>query len=343
LGEHRIRIAALDRAGALQAMREVRDCVDNMPVCLDFKSLGKIEPLGMLLFAASVKRHREELRISQPALKFRAEGYEKHSYAAHMGFFQMFGLEFGRSHDVAPVRTTYEPIRFIDLQEIEREAADAYLDVHDGIEARSNAMARLLVQGEDESLAETLSYCLREIIRNTLEHARVGGLWYCAQFWPTKDLVELALLDQGIGIRASLARNPHVDLPTDEIALRKAVLPGMSGVAYKGAPKRRHDAWQNSGFGLYMISQIAGKEGEFFIGSGDGALTRSNDRDSTGAFSLVGTAISIRLRPSRLGRLRAMLDELNRTAPSRRDAGEIPEAPTASMSSMKLMKNFDQE
>jgi len=293
----------------------------------------------MLLFAASMKEFRGGFRSLRPDLKFRAIGHEGKQYQAHMGFFKMFGLDFGSIPNESSGSDKYEPIRFLDLKEIEQEAADEYLEVHDGIQRRSHELAKLLIRDDLPDVIETLAYSLREIIRNSLEHARVEGVWYCAQYWPSRDLVELALLDQGIGIRRSLGRNPHLSLASDQEALKQALQPGISGVAYKGAPKRRADVWQNSGFGLYMTSRLAEKHGEFFIGSGDAGLVLSKGKESATTFGLAGTAISIRFKPQKVAALPDTLQALRRAASERTGPGQDAMPSTASMSSMVISRD----
>lgn len=339
--ELRVIISTLDRLSALQSFQEVRKISDaHSSVCLDFGPLRRTEPLGMLLFAASMKEFREQVRSSRPDLRFRAIGHEGKHYQAHMGFFRMFGLNFGNMPNEVSGNERYEPIKFLDLKEIEQTAADEYLEVHEGIEQRSHDLAKLLVQDDLPDVVETLGYSLREIIRNSLEHARVDGVWYCAQYWPSRDLVELALLDQGIGITKSLGRNPHLALASDQEALRQALQPGISGVAYKGAPKRRTDAWQNSGFGLYMTSRLSEKNGEFFIGSGDAGLALSQGKESVSLFGFPGTAISIRFRPQKVAGLAGTLEELRKAAADRKESGSGSIPSTASMSSMMTSRDY---
>ena len=339
--EQRVAVRTLDRAGALACLCEIRSVADGgASVCLDFTPLGRSEPFGMLLFSAALKAYRADMKLTRPSVRFRATGHEGKRYQAHMGFFRMFGLEFGNAPDEASGSGRYEPIRFLSLEEIHREAADEYLDVHEGIERRSQGLARMLVHENVPDVIETLGYCLREMIRNSLEHARVDGVWYCAQYWPTRDLVELALLDQGIGIRESLARNPHLNLATDEAALRQAVMPGVSGVAFKGAKKQRNDEWRNSGYGLYMTSQLAGMDGEFFIASGNGGLEFSQGKVASVPFNFQGTAVSIRIKPSKVARLRDTLAKLRQQAANISGQGVGTHEVTASMSSIMLSKDF---
>lgn len=343
MAEQLVAIRTLDRAGALGALEEVRAVVGGgSSLCLDFEHLGRSEPLGMLLFSAALKAYRVQMREERPDIRFRAIGHQGKSYQAHMGFFKMFGLDFGSAPDEAAGSGRYEPIRYLDLQECEREAANEYSDVREIIERRCLGLAGMLVRDDMPDVIETLGYSLREIVRNALEHAGVDGIWYCAQYWPTRDLVELALVDQGVGIRASLARNPNLSLQSDGDALQHAIRPGVSGVAFKGARKQRiDDEWRNSGYGLYMTSRLAGVEGEFFVGSGDAGLTFSRGEAAANAFEFQGTAISMRIRPSKVGSLHDELAKLRQQAITGTREGLQTQQGTASMSSVMLSRKFD--
>ena len=76
----------------------------------------------------------------------------------------------------------------------------------------------------------------------------------------------------------------------------------------------RNDGWQNSGFGLYMTSQIAAQYGQFRLGSGDSLMTLDAKGQEFQDFGLKGTAVSIRLRPSKVTKLAERLSELRKAA-----------------------------
>lgn len=73
-----------------------------------------------------------------------------------------------------------------------------------------------------------------ETLANAVEHAhsRFGAL-VCAQRYETKRL-ELSVVDLGIGIRQSLARNPSYRTLDDAAAVRCALQQGVSGVELPG-------------------------------------------------------------------------------------------------------------
>jgi hypothetical protein len=119
-----------------------------------------------------------------------------------------------------------------------------------------------------EHAQELLAYCFTEIIRNVFEHADVDGCIIMGQKYASH-VVEIAVLDVGRGIYASL-REGYPNLERAR-ALMRAVEPGISltrSVARKGSDL-------NAGFGLYVLSELGRRHGEFKLWSGDYLLTVS--------------------------------------------------------------------
>ena len=143
-------------------------------------------------------------------------------------------------------------------------------------------------------------------MRNIPEHSQAKTIWYCAQYWPSYDLVELAILDEGIGIRKSLLSNfAYGELVSDDYeALKLSLSPGISRTFAPGSENLSDDEWKNSGFGLYMVSRLCDKlSGSFIISSGNSAIKISDDKKFTQYdTSFKGTAIQIRIRPSRINK-----------------------------------------
>ena len=134
---------------------------------------------------------------------------------------------------------------------------------------------------------------------------------YCAQYWPTMDRVEVAILDHGRGIRSSLSQNPYVECSSDKEAINHALMPGVSGTAFKGSKLNRKDIWSNSGYGLYMTSRICRLGGVFFIGSHSSALRLSSEKKMNKKdylpFGFEGTALRLTIRPSEAANLQSRL------------------------------------
>lgn len=262
----------------------------------NFINLGNVEPFTMAYVANELKRFRN----TKPNSRFTAINHENNSYAAHMGFFRAFGLKFGNEPGQAAGSSTYLPLTILNVAELEKEASDSYSHVGDIIESRSERIAKLLTRQDEGNLVDTLTYSFREIIRNVVEHSGSTIIEYCAQYWPTKNLVEVAILDIGNGIRSGLSTNPYLTIKDERDALHLALLPGVSGKMYKGVMKRKYDDWQNSGFGLYMTSRICRNGGDFFVASNDKSILLDGSSKKDMECSYQGTALRMRIDTSKI-------------------------------------------
>lgn len=323
----------LDLEGALCAVSALRGLPAVERYRLDFSDMKFVEPFGMLFFATILRQFRR----SNSEARFVADGYKQHNYAAHMGFFKVFGLGFGKEPGEAPGNAQYIPITSLAISDLTREAISNQEDARETIERRSISLATLITRQGSGALHETLSYSLREIFRNVLEHSGANAIWYAAQYWPERSTVELCILDEGIGIGQTLRRNPHLTIKTDQDAIDLALLPGISGIAFRGGPKQRKDPWANSGYGLFMTSQLCRRGGSFVAISGNGGVSINAIGEERLDCQLSGTAIRLQLQTDRIGELGASLEGLRtlgaKIARDLRQQANI----TASMSSRMLL------
>lgn len=262
----------------------------------DFVNLGRVEPFTMAYVANELKRFRK----TRPKSRFTALNHQNKSYAAHMGFFKAFGLNFGNEPGEAAGSSTYLPLTILNVKDLQQEAADSYDNVGNVIEAKSEQIAKILTRKESGDLVDTLTFSIREILRNVVEHSESEIIEYCAQYWPTKSLVELAVLDTGNGIMHGLSTNPYINISNERDALHLAMLPGVSGKMYKGVKKRKHDEWQNSGFGLYMTSRICRNGGDFFIASNNKSIFLDSKSKNDLECKYKGTALRLRIDTSKI-------------------------------------------
>jgi hypothetical protein len=289
--------------------------IDSFPVgeryIFDLAHLNYVEPFGMLLCAAVLRRFIAERRTADqtPTPEFVAVGHQDNSYAAHMGFYQSFGLDYGKAPGQARGSSTYLPITELPISELYKRAR--YGPVGRAIEEEAERLTRILLQQEFGATFEAVSYALCEVIRNVVDHSGAESLWYAAQYWHRRDRVEIALLDQGIGIRKSLRRNPQHDVPTDREALLLAIRPGVSGAP---PPKEedmfRHDPWQNTGYGLFVTSMLGAERGAFAICSGSAYLSLANGWRHIHDCRLPGVALRLVLRTTDEERIKAFIRRL---------------------------------
>ena len=272
---------------------------------VDFADVRLIEPFAMLLISSELRKLAR--RANGPEID--CANFEHMGYAAHMGFFQSFDLEFGKTPGEARGSGSYIPITIYETEKVRRDAFDNRVEVGDQIESTSRRMSAVLCGDDGGDLYDTLTYAIREIIRNVIEHSGSERFGICGQYWPSRARVEVAILDRGMGLQQSLSGNPHIDVSDHKKAINFALMPAVSGKAFKGARNKQRGNWGNSGFGLYMTNRICRNGGNFFIASGDTAmlLTRSQGKRYFNC-SLDGTAVRMVIDTSELKGLRESLE-----------------------------------
>ncbi|TDR31968.1 hypothetical protein [Hydromonas duriensis] len=316
---------------------DISDEVDE--IVFDFRFLEHIEPFGMAYVSSQIS---EVYKCqSKRGVRFKAQNYKEKSYLAHMGFFKAFGLDFGKSPGQAGGSSSYLPLTIINIEDIKKEAFEKGEAIGNLIEAKSSSLARMLIRADSGELFDTLTYSLREVMRNVVEHSNSSVLEFCAQFWPTKNKVEIVVLDLGVGIKNSLSNNPYLSMSCDRDALQLSLLPGVSGKMYKGVKKNHNDVWQNSGFGLYMTSRIARTGGEFFIASGkSGLLLKLGQKINFDLVGFSGTVLRMVINTSSLKDLKSQLKKFKNEGYCIASELKNWECIESSVASMMLSRDF---
>jgi hypothetical protein len=225
---------------------------------IDFASTSFFTPMALLFIPHQIRYFHERF----PAVRISAVHYQHLGYAAHMGFFDCFGGARG-SLEQAPRGSNYLPIAILNVSQFFKENGAA--NVRDAIDSESMKMARVLTRTAEGFAFDVVQYSLREIIRNVFEHSASKICMYCAQYWPSNNRVQIAIVDEGSGIFPSLAFNPRFKHLTERQSVHYALLPGVSGNFRDLQHSENDSIWRNSGYGLYMTSRLSRKTGEFVI------------------------------------------------------------------------------
>ena len=160
----------------------------------------------------------------------------------------------------------------------------------DVIIEKSDQLASLLISSHfDRSGHRAVSYSIREVIRNTFEHSHSEVCYFCGQKYKDGS-VELAIFDEGRGILPSLSE--AYNLVEDAEGLRTVIKPGVSRMSDKDT---RANIFGNSGFGLFVLSELGRCFGYFNLASGS-ANIKINSKAYTEGIQpeLPGTFISLR-------------------------------------------------
>jgi hypothetical protein len=257
-----------------------------------------------------------------------------------MGFYKAFGVE--HSTEAGPAKAgVFIPLTTLFVADIHKEAELQDLTIGHILEDKAKQIAQTLTRNQDGDWVDTLTYSIREMMRNTVEHSESETIEYCAQYWPSKRLVEIALFDKGTGIKKSLSQNPCLEIDSDEDALQRALQPGISSKMYKGITPK-NDAWQHSGYGLYMGNRICRNGGNFLIMSDNNAVFQDNEIKDTMQCHYNGTAIRLRIDTSTITKYSNMLSMYGRegNALAKEHAGDDVINP--SIAATRLTKDFPQ-
>lgn len=294
--------------GAIEFASQLRSLPQADEYLFDFERVGWVPPFSLLYVSSEIQRCVDRLSFA----KFSVCNHRHMSYAAHMGFFKAFRVDFGNSPGEASGSQTYIPITLFNCDDLRQEAAGAHVEVAERIERESQNISAILCQKESGPMFDTLVYALREIMRNVVEHSESNQFGLCAQYWPKNGTVEVGLIDRGVGIRAALSENPMLQTESDREALRLALMPGISGKAHKQRRAARYNVWAHSGFGLYMTSRLCRNGGNFFIASGDCGLSLKAGEKSDVEIPFGGTALRLTLRLDSIQDLSPKLDQFRK-------------------------------
>lgn len=271
--------------------------LSNCPVCdeyiYDFKRMQHCRPYGLLVIGAAIRNNIEKYPNATHTM-INTDATQGGQFATTFGFYQSIGQDIGEAKEEHDHGDRYVPIKKISAKDIHAKYPDTIV-LNTKIERHSGELADMLVGDQPQNVRDAIRYCFREIIRNTFEHAHVSELWVCGQYWPTRDEAEIAILDEGIGILRSLQSNRRINAKCCEEANVLAVQPGLSRTI--GEKQDPFDAWQNSGYGLYVASTLCALNGGYFIlASGDNALNISGDGQCSYDCVQGGTSICVNVR-----------------------------------------------
>lgn len=268
-------------------------------------NLKWVQPFGMLLTSKVIR----DFRHSHPEISFNLEYNDStagHSYACHMGFYKSISdkLEIGKKPGEASGSNTYLPITELDLLKLHQEGIKQgnYYELGETIEKEASKLSKILAKSNVE-FHKLLTYLIREILRNIPEHSESNTAWICGQNW-SDGSAEIAIIDDGMGVKSSLLKNRiHSKyILNDQDALECALKPGISKAFAPEKGNKSNDVWSNSGFGLYMVSEICIRlGGSFNLVSGERFVKIDNSgKIEVGETSIAGTAIKINLNSSNL-------------------------------------------
>lgn len=300
------------------------EAAKNYPerVVVDFSTIIFSTPTAMLVAGSELRKwvaYRREHGLEVYRLGI-DESKKAHSYLMHLGFFDFIHINEGKKIGEAKGSARYLPISKIERPE-RSVVVDGVAAWYESIESQSRRLAGVLVGSYDDSQElRAYTYSIREIIRNVFEHSEADECFVCGQRW-WNGSVEIAVIDEGVGICQTLKRSFPVE--SDEEALTLAISPGVSRAT---TLKKEENIYDNSGFGLYVLSQIGSNFGWFALGSGGARVIGYERVFKVAPFSFAGTFVGIKLdrAPSNFREL--LSDIIDSGEDEAREAGRVAKA-----------------
>lgn len=272
----------------------------------DFSYMQHCHPFGLLLLGHAIRRNKSHYKKSRHT-PIGTDLGQGNAFAADLGFFQYAGWDIGRKTHIEDYGARHIPIKMISISDLQKRRKSTCV-LGELVDEYAGELAVTLTQDSMSEATKTLQYCLREMIRNTFEHGKTDAVWVCGQFWPSRSEAEIAIIDEGCGVLASLRTNRRYKIDSDIDANKLALQPGATRML--GIAQDPNDDWQNSGYGLFMASALCGLGGYFILGSGKDATLINTSVQLNYNASIKGTAICMNIRTDSIASLNQELKRL---------------------------------
>lgn len=247
-------------------------------VC-DASSLQFVDPIGLCLLAATchqLAKDGRQLKLENmpPAIM---------DYLARMDLFKACGIEYQESFTRHDRRADLVEICVADKAAEGEQLASKIVAALVGLtpdfdpHAKPDEMTGFLPH---EHLHVPLHYIFSELLENALTHAKRAGYkdaraWVAAQYYPGRDTIRLAVLDNGCGLLSTLERHSGLLEKSHTAAVHLAFVPR---VTCNPDLEIRPNETANQGVGLTVVREIVSRGGGILrLVSGDALVEQKRD------------------------------------------------------------------
>lgn len=225
-------------------------------VVIDIAAVKFLTPAAIVAILARSHRWKRE---GKGVFLAGAEACESLGYLQRIDFLTHLGVQIPENFTRHPAADRFVPVRSLSFAsgDVDRTASEI-------------TRCTLPNAAPDDDVYGLLQYAAGELLSNAKYHSG-GRAFVCAQYFQKRNLVRIAVADDGIGIRSSfVATTREADAATPDSAIRLALQPGVSCALLR--PNPNPYAGQNHrGVGL-SITRILAKEssGQLTIASDGG-------------------------------------------------------------------------
>jgi hypothetical protein len=259
-------------------------CIET--IILDISACIWACPFGALTIGSQV-RHLRECFGSDFLLKGFDSTNGAHTFLAHIGFFRFAGFDIGNHPGQAKGGSRYLPITVLNKTDLLLDELISNKPIQQEIEKKSDSLAHLLTNSWEGKVTRPIRYCFRELIRNVFEHSTAEECYLVAQAY-NGGRVGIGIVDHGRGLTASLSE--RFAISNDREAVDLALSPGVS----RSVPDPTDEnPWANSGFGLFVLSELGRQTDNFSIASSSQRLVMKKESREYSDVCHQGTSIAI--------------------------------------------------
>lgn len=293
-----------------------------------------------LTFLSHQIRHAQLKKM----IKIEAINHEHMEWARGMNFFSVSGTDWASGVEVRTGDgTNFIPITIVECTP--NGVALTLSEMNEQIDRQAAHLAGVLLHLGSGPAYDAIQYAFREVIRNIFEHSAAKLFLMSGQYYPKHRNVQIVISDNGQGIPNALRWNKNFARLNDRDALSLALMPGVSGNE-RAMTLERRDIWQNSGYGLYMMSRLARNRGMMTVISGGHAVHINNaegevkSKENFAVAKFAGTPIRLGIHitdDDLAARLQKWAEEGKAIARDIRGAKQI----SASAASLLLRRDFE--
>jgi hypothetical protein len=250
--------------------------------------IARVKFLVPAAIVAVLARYHRWLHRDRKVVKFVGlEACQSLGYLQRMDFLRCLGIDHPENFVRHPEADRFVPVRTLNF-------ATGNVDVV------ASEITRCVFPETDPSdgAYQALQYAAGELLSNAKYHSG-GRAFACAQFFPKRSLVRIAVADDGAGIRHSfLATSREQDASDPNAAIRLALQPGVSSALLRPNPNP-YGGQNHRGVGLSVTRILAQKAfGQLTIASDSGWFDEVQGEEQTPItkqFDFPGTLVAVSL------------------------------------------------
>lgn len=303
-----------DLKSSLKLSVQLDKSKEDKEYLFDYSGIKSVEPFALLLISSKVREFYEKHSDSRILVK----GCSDMPYAYTMGYFKSINEKFSNEPE-SDTDDIFYPITEITKKEALKGSKENYSGkINDYLENEVIEPIVDILKCPNTKIYDGLKKLLGIVLDNIVKHSNSEKFYVAAQMWQERDLIEFAVLDEGIGIRNSLKDNSKISLYNKKDALKLAIYPGITKDNKKKSFFKRN-VKNSDGLGLYITSNVFAKLGDYCLCSNDLCLVRKDNLIYFENAAFNGTAVRMRIKLSNLENLLKVCGEVELEG---KDAGQ---------------------